>query len=993
MKKAFSALLAFVMLFQCVPARAETDEFIFTDPVRAAYNGRANAAALIKNLSFTDISNAETFEAAVRAGALNVIKAVKTSFSPGASVTNVEMLASCLRVMGLESDAIAAAARLAPTLPDGSGLLTESKIGYLNVANARGFIDGFQYRNALVQDQSSLDAATSFIFDAPVTRQQAAVWAYRAVTQMNASAFDGVSAVGVQTAGNYADWEQIRAANLTAVEALVSCGALAGANGRLVPNGALTRGDWALLFKKLDDILLSAVGAQRKSGTVGGLKRETAVKTGSGQAAQSVYVRADDGKIDVLRNYSQTSKSKPASAADAPVFREGAVSGLAGLREGDEIEYVVSPDAGEVLYVSAFAPEPVVTYVTGKFQSFNMASGEIKLKDESGTAASYTLVSGLYLRENGADYIYVDYKKKLLKDLPQDAALELRLVNSICDDIKYLGEPAVSDELRGIVLENNPDLGYLIILDNAGRKIIKDYYESELKVTKREYYQVDGGYGYITELFPHFRYNPFETDIYAVEPGDIVFIRNDAENPDYIKNISASTNYTARYGKITRINHNGEYFEMLLEYENKQTAWFDAAEGVFITSGGKPVSAEKIKPGDWARVLLNIAVLEPGLLLESPKEIVLEGEGHYVSTILKGKLSGLNPTQNRLQLSNVQELTLSGWSSYKQAANFSVAGRDIEYFYDGRQISLDYALKYFKRSDDTVYVALEGNYAGEKVRKVTFRSGRDELLGADTVIGAEGDGTFSVLRAQGQIATDGGTIVRRFGRLVDGDGIMVPDYAVVSLNGGNNAAVVDIVETPTNAGVNVGFGTVTSVDEGKSFSVNWFYTYQGARLIPTTVQPQFAIDGETVFLTASGPASIDSFLGYTDPANPSVTTQIGQRFNIITDGSRAAFVIASPPCDRAVRGVVTANDTQAGAVHLKNAEYMDALGRWRPVSNINATLTINCPRNSVTFKNNEVAGQGALKPGNLVTVLTDASLPATVSPGTYINGYFVFVEN
>jgi len=1027
MKRFVSAALILILLVHSVTVFAITDENIFTDPVRNTFRGRTGADALINNLNFTDLPGKPVFEPVARVGALNIIKGHDGAYVPNEPVSNVVMLSTVLRAMGRESDAVTNAATLMGRLPENSDLRTELKAGYLGLANQLGFINAAQFGNVLAADQSALDPATAFIYDNPVTRQQAAAWLVRGLLQLNPNAFAGTGAGSIQKTFNYSDWSQVSAANLPAVELLAASGVMVGSDGKFRPNDPLTRAELAYLYKKLDNIYYNLVGLQKRNGTVGGIKKQASVTTGSGSYGTAVYIRVSDGKIDVIRNYAQLSASAPATLREVPVFKNDAVAGLGALEEGDEIEYIVNPTTNEALYISVVKNRPITTeYVRGKYQSVTGSPGapnvasQITIKNESGDDVTFTLAEGMhvienstavvfedgkeeepnFIPENDIAYLYIDGKKQELKNLPINSTIILRLINNICDEIQYVGEPNAAEEFRGIVLENDPDLGYLVVLDNKNRRIIKDFYTDDIKVKKREYYQNDN-IGYIDEVFPYFKYNPLESDISAIEPGDIVFIVNDPDNIDYIKSISAATNYIARYGKVIRYEYNATdgYYEMLLEYENKQTSWFVVPEELFISRLGKPATADSIVIGDWARVLVNQAIIAPGYVMESAKEIMLEGAAHYISTILKGQLAGINPTQNQLLVQNVQTLTKTGWTNYKQTANFNLTGRDIEYYHNGKQISLDYALKYFKRSDGEVYIALENNYAGEKVRKVTFRFGRDELLGADTVLYSDGNGNFSVMSNAGDnISTDAGTIVRRYGRLVDGAGIAIPDYAVVSLNGGNNAAVVDIADAPTNAGVQIYRGQVLSVDEGKTFDallqrqlVPFWANYKqwNQMFLNNKV---YDIDYNTKFLTPTGLLSYDKFIDYQSAVAGDPGQVYGQFYNIITEGSRAAWIIDSPICLMpnqpslvySVRGTVYG--IEQGALHIKDAYYLAANGGSVKIASP-GTLVINLQTESVILKNNQVVGQNSVVIGNDITVITD-----TYTNMPNINGYLVFVD-
>lgn len=981
MKKITAFITLLCIILQSIPVFALTDEFIFTDPVRDTFSGRIEANALIENLKFMDMNGHWANESTTRAGSLNIVKGYDSYFYPDRAVTNGEMLSAVLRSIGMEQQAMEYA-----TLLGGNQVVPLSQshmTGYLYLAYELGFITYAQYNDTLAGDQESLAEETNFVYNRPVTRQQAAYWIYYGFRLIDENAFN-LNATNQKTY-NFSDWNNVLPQNAAAVEALVLVDALSGdSSGRLRPNESLTNGELTQIYKNLDNAYYSISDIEKRNGTVGGLMDGVQISTGSASTGRRVFVRSASGQIDVIQNFAQTQNSGTPVFYDAPVNREGTVGSMSLLQEGDEIEYLIRTETEEVLYIQVAGTKPVVTsYFTGQLLSISHFEGTITLRDESDAVVTHVMANAIYYTENNVDYIYLNENiKQTVSDLSVGSTLQLRLKNNIVDAITFIGEESLEEEFRGIVIENNTDFGYLVVIDNSGKQIVKNFYDNDIKVKKQQYYDADDEIGYIAQMFPYFKYNPTDSSIHEIEPGDIVFIRTDPDNPDYISAISASTNYIAKYGKILQYTYNGSYYEMLVEYENKQTSWFDVSPDVFISRSGKPVSSETVQVGDWAKILVNQAVIAPGYVLESAKEFILEGEGHHISTLLKAQLAGFNQVQNKLDVQNVQTLTTTGWSNYKQADSFDLSGNDVEFYADSRRISLEEAMRFYKRADNQVYIALENNYAGEKIRKVTIRSGRDELLSSDTVINTNG-GSFTTLSG-GSISTDDGTIVRRNGRLVNGTNIMIPDYAHVSLNGGRSAAVVDIYDKPDNSQAVIARGRILSVDEGNSFKVQSMSILTGNSWSYTPVSREFSIDYNTLFINESGVVSQDTFKGYTEDS------VINKVYYVVIDGSRASHIIEAPYSTKAVKGTVySVTDT---TVSLKDAYYYNnTTGAWLPVSNTNATVTINVHPNSLIAKNNQVVTSGRLTAGDNIRVMTN-NLPDKVTPGTEVDGYLILVE-
>ncbi len=986
MKKLAAFCLSAVLSASMVlSAMGETDTRIFLDPVQNTYTGRAEGEAMVKNLSFTDLApNFWAKEAIVRGGALNMVKGYDKTYQPDTAVTNQEALAFVLRVLGEENNAQAAAVTVQNQLPAGSPLRTLWSIGYLDRARQLGLITRAQYNDALATDQTTLDPAVNFVRGASATREQVADWLVRGLETANPDAFTTTSSQ--QNIYNYSDWSNLSVDKVASMEKALAAGIFKGdANGQLKPKGSLTRAEMAQVLKNMDSIYNNMMGIVKKSGTIGGIKDAQVTDTNSGLLTRDFYVRTADGNIDVLRYAFAQNVSPQIGSIDMVVFKNGTVSGATVLSEGDKIEYLVSTADNTALYVQVLGEQVVAKTVSGKLQKVDDANNQITITDATGKAYNYFMVTGLKGTDDAGDaYITINGRRQALASAPIGSNVELSLKNNVVDNINYLGEVSVVTEARGIVTDNNPALGTLTYLDNKGNQVTRFYLDGNVKVTKQPYFSRDDGIGYIAQMFPHFKYNPNDTTIDQVEPGDIVFLRFSPENPENITAVSASTNYAMKYGKITQFVNNGSFTSMAVEYENKETAWFDVPHSVYMSKDGRPIKPGDIKPGDWVRLLVNQAILEPGSIVESVKEMTLEGDEHYISNIVRGQLAGMNSVQNQLLVQNAQTLGKTGWGGYQNVANYSLADRDIEYYMDGQRISLDYAMQYLKRADGEVYIALQNNYTGEKVKKVTFRSGRDELLSPDTVITADGNGSFSILSNNGTIKTDAGTIVRRHGRLTSGNAISAPDYAVVSLNGQNTAAVVDILEAPDTSAVMIARGRVISVNDGQSFKVSSMAVLNGNEWTYSPIEREFTIDYKTLFLNDGGYVANDTFLSYGED------TVANKVYNIVINGSHADLVVDAPYATKAVRGTIY--QLEDGTASVKDAAYYDnKTGKWLPVSTTNNTLVINMVDNTIIAKNNSTVTPKDLAVGDKIRVMTNV-LPAKPAPGDEVDAVIVLVE-
>lgn len=981
-----SLLLALVMAFAHFPVFGATDEYIFTDPIANIYIGRREAENMIKNLDFTDLpGNHWAKDAVVRSGALDMVKGFDSKYSPASNVSNEEALAFILRALGREADAQAAGVAARNLFPEDSPLRTIWSLGYLTLANQMGLLTREQYNDSMIADTTDMDPLTSFVRTAPVTRERAAYWLVNGINSVYPGAFPERLQQGIYTGS---DWESVSAEMVKAVETVITNGIMTVTDGTFRPKSNLNRAEMAQVLKNMDGIYYDSAGVQKKTGTVGGFKDAQSTQTGSGHLSRQVYVRNENGKIDVLEYDVRRDTSPQSGSRDCVVLKEGKVAGLASLSEGDKIEYLVRPSDMSVLYVQVLSTELEIKTLQGILSSVDTLSGAITISSD-GKTYTYTMADRIYGNDGAAGFVFMDEQRRDAGKLPFGSAIELRLKNNVVDWITYLGEPVLVHEIRGIVKENNPELGFITVIDPRGGELTKYFYEDELKVKKKQYYDMSDEVGYISEVFPNFRYNPLESDIYQIEAGDVVFIRMDPDDPEVIESISAATNYTTRYGKIREFRTEEDISSMMIEFEDKQTAWFDFADSIFIGKAGRPITVADIQPGDWAKLLINQALIEPGYVMESVKELTIEASGHEINTIIKGQLAGINSVQNELVIQNAQTLTKQGWTDHHQIRKFSITAKDIEYYQEGKRISLDYAVRNLKRADGEVYIALEDNYAGERVRKVTFRYNRDELLDPDFVITSDNLGSFFIITNDGNISTDDGTIVVRNGRLVDGRQIMNMDFVQTSLTGQNSpltAAVVNIVPAPDFTGIVISVvrGRVLSVDEGKSFKVQSMATLAGIGWNFTPVQREFAMDYNTIFINESGVSQSGSFIGYTEES------VIDKVYTIVMEGSRASRIVDAPYTTKAVRGTIY--QISDGVIGIKNATYYDAdTGKWPTISLVNATVTVSVPVNSIIIKNNEVVSANKLAAGDQIRIMTN-DLPDPAGPGMSVTGYIIMVE-
>lgn len=971
-------LTIIIIIVNTVNIFAITDTNIFTDTVYNTYEGTEDAKATILNLKFNDINGHWAKEPITKAGAFNMVKGYGKTYKPNNAVSNQEALAFILRVVGLEEEAQAEGERLKAQAPNNS-VLSIWSTGYLSLARNMGLITNAQYTEATNQSQETLPAG-AFKRDANATREQVATWLVSAINSMEEGYLISNEQ---QSIYNYSDWQNISSEHINGVEICLDNGIMKGLNnGKFNPKGSLTRAEMAQILANLDEIYNGIFGYTKKTGTVGGIKDNQTNQTGKASLERNIYIRTNDGTVDILKYYMESSSSPQALNKDAVVYNAGSVTGLSGLREGAEIEYIVDDNFKIVKYVAVKDKNVQAKDVFGKLTQIDYLTGMVQITDSKGKTFNYYATDGLVGSDETGDFAFIDGKRMAKKDVPLGEHVTLQTKNDIITKIAYFGTANLETEIRGVVIENNPQFSYITILDNSGKEVTKNYFADDIVVEKQPYYSEEDDIGYLDQMFPNFNYDPRDTTIDKIEAGDIVFITPKKDDSSQIEKISASPNYIMKYGKVTNIVKNATKAEMTIQFENGQNALYTIPNGLFISKAGKPVNISELNSGDWVKLLVNEAILAPGETMESVKEIIIEGSGHTIGDLVKGEIGKIDTIQKEISITNSYVLGKAGWDDFKQIRKLSLSNNDIEYYYDGQRVDLAYVEKYLKRSDGQAYVALEENYAGNVVSKITFRTGRDEILEPDVIVSSDNMGTFA-LAGSNTLQTDLGTIVRKNGKLVDPSSISINDYARVSLNGDGKAAIVDIYDAPATDGIGIARGRVSAIDEGRSFTVESMSQLIGNTWTYSPVSRKFTIDGNTVFITEDGIQSIDKFIGITQDS------QIGKAFTIVYEGSKATHIIEMPYPTKFVSGTIYSKDE---GIVLKDGKFINGKGAWETVGIKDSSINLETDVNTIIIKGNKVVSANSLQKGDLVRVLTE-ELPSKMTGGVTIDARIIFVGN
>ncbi|PKM94834.1 MAG: hypothetical protein CVU84_07875 [Firmicutes bacterium HGW-Firmicutes-1] len=980
------AMVMILLIHSVYMIYGATDTSVLSEPISGVYTARTTGNAIINNLRFTDLATSHwAKEPITRLGAIEVIKGDSNGrYRPNAAVSKEEALALLIRMVGKEGEAILAAEQLAAGNATEEALKTTWSKGYMKVANSMGLITAAEYRDSIADDQTSLDPTLSFMRQNAVTREQIAKWIVEAVSTIKP---DQLTPVYTQQAiFNYTDWNNMGAEFTPYIEAVTKNKIMVGNGGRFQPKSSLTRAEFAQILKNMDKTLYDSMTIDQKGGFVAAIIDSNVIDPITGTATRSFLIRNNEGKVDQLNYEYKKNAGNQIATKDTPVYQAGAVNSMLSLKEGEAVEYLVDQETKELLYVYSKGDTKPVK-VTGILQPITgLDQGQITIKTKDGVLFTYPMRASLY--DSVGKTVRIDGKTYTSDTAPVSASVILTLLNSIVTDINYIGTETVYSEVSGIVKDNNPAFSYITIIDWNGKEITKSYNKGKVVVEKQNYYDESDEIGYIDQMFPDFRFDDRDSNVEEIEVGDIVHLKIDPTNKDYVSAISAKTNYVVKYGTVKDIAYKGaEGANIIIGYDDLSVATYEISSGIPVLKSGKNVGLLNLLPGDVVRMLINQAVLEPGNVKETVKELIIDQYGNQVANVYKGQMSTINKQQRKVTLNNSYSLTALGWGNYAPAKAFDISAADVEYFQGGKQISLEYAEKYLTQAGIEAYVVTSEYPGTEKVEKITFREGRDSVLSPSNVTYSNGLDKLTILSESNTIAMDPGTIVIKNGKLVQAGNVIAPDYAQVILNGNSSAAIVNIEPEPNNDAISVFRGRIQSIKEGESFQVQSHAVLMDVKWIYSPIPRIYNLTSSTLIYDEDGIIPFDEFVDYSD------ISKADEVYTIIAEGTNASYLVKNPYATEGVKGQVY--EVNESSIMIKDASvYSSATNKWTILSLSNNYAQMNTFTNSVIIKNNKVITKDELKLGDNIRIMTTEDLASKLLLNSKrdVDAYIIFVE-
>lgn len=538
---------------------------------------------------------------------------------------------------------------------------------------------------------------------------------------------------------------------------------------------------------------------------------------------------------------------------------------------------------------------------------------------------------------------------------------------------------------KGIVVENEPGLGYLVYRDAAGTEKVAKYYSGEIKVEKQPYYDEEDRIGYIDQLFPTFNFDNRDTTIGNIKPGDNIYIQFD--NEGYIQYISAYNDYIVRYGKVHTFNMGANSMRSLvLEDSTGRLYHYSIGQDTPISKASAPYSLGKLKEGEWVRLLVNQRILGAGQIEETVEEIVVDPDSKVISGIYRGELVSVNPYQNTIGIKNNQVLQKNGWGMYESINQLRVEPKTVGTYYLGNAVSFDYIKNRIKSLDGYVYAAVESFRGKDEAVKLNFQTKKQTTLEPTTVTYAS-PGVVKLLTGEQIYLADDAIIVRE-NRLVGPASIMVGDRIQATITGENKLAAANILQGVAEGSLEVYRGRIKRIDNYQTFEVETFSLLEDGIWYYHPTPQTFSIQANTKFLTEAGIQmnGIDEFLTYGDNSKES------EVYTIIAKGGEAVAISSMPYSKEAIRG--EAYLSASGDIRLKDTYYYDRTKkRWSLLSRKNAAVNLELSPNTVIVKEGQLVSAKAIKPGDSLMVMMEESIQDQNKQDNYTaKSYIVIVE-
>ncbi|WP_114297005.1 S-layer homology domain-containing protein [Anaerobacterium chartisolvens] len=987
------ALLSASIVLSSLPigtAAAETAE--------AVYTGVTNADVLINNMAYTDVKSADLWirEAVYETGVLELLKGYgDKNFGLSKAVSKEEAITKIYTAAGREAEAQVLAQNLDNARSEEDkkkNTLSMWADGFLQLAANEGLITANELADALDEDQAGLEPG-DFHRGAAAQRQEVAYWLARAL---------GLVPVYNQQSifNNFNDWKSADPVKVPFIEAVLSAGIMNGnGKGSFNPASAVTRTQLAQIIKNSEGLILPAAGLGRRTGIVEEIRNQGDYSGSTREELKTIDVRNTSGRLHRIELRAaagssqadeRSGKTSAGGQRDIVVYKNGTLGKSSLLKTGDRIEYIVSQD-NTVRFVKVLSSIYDTKYYVATINNVDTANllmntsvfFKLDYPDFDLSKANISFAPG---NENAVvNYRYsanvsVDTggRGSGIVSVTPETYVILTVKDNIVTAVKYLelGQDNRNTVVRGIVEDNNPELGYITLYNEDGTGNSPGGAQRLLESRTYNYGDQND-----IEVFK----NHQTADLEDIEPGDTVFLKLDGTAS--VVSVSGVDNYTVKYGKVLSRTSS----TLGVQYDDGTQQVLDVDGKAFIVYEGRAVSMSKLQNGDRVKLLLSITNKATVI-----KEITIEGDEHFISNIYKGKVSKINTASGRISIDSLQRFTNGKWVRTEQKGTNDIRiSQEYKMYFDNRAIDTTQANKYFKQAE--AYIAVEKDYGGqERAVLISFRNEEDteDVPYDDSVSHAyPSSGQFSVSKKTHTINGGEGTIVVKDGRLVSTGSISEDDKVYVVANrsydtGSYYAGVVQIGARQDDSFVQIYRARIKKINENSSFTVESFSQLNGTAWSYSNTPKTFNITYNTRIVGDEGVVGQRDFTDYGDNSYANRTVYI------VADNLNALLVTTAPYGTVNARGriySISGGDTGAGGTIISQPTDIKlteakVYGASRHMWLDSKDMELKILPGSIILKDKKVAKPSELKNGDKIRVIKRDST-------TTGEAYIIIVEN
>ena len=950
---------------------------------RIIYYGDNGANSVLNYLRYSDINvSLWSKEAVYETGALGILKGFRDAsgrFGRTVPITKEEAVAIAYRAAGREAEAQQFGNALNNSRAQANKKTDPLEVlydGFLQLAANEGLISIRNLADALNADQTTLEAG-SFNRKSPAQRQEMIYWLARTLN---------IQPEGIQQEVlNYTDWRSTDPDKLPYVEALLRKGIISGSNNRINPAQPITREQCAQIVKNAEEEVLTAVNYAKNSGIIEKITSTSDYTSDITKAGKEIYITNANGSNSMILTAAQAGTasggrdenagvSLPGQKSEIVVYKDGVMGNSSLLEKGDRL-YYISDSNNIVKYVEVVSNVGDVRYIaaqTNNVDQTNLLLDVIQLFETdypdmrdiiegnsfswSGSEKkTYRIGKGIPVSINGA--------KASLADVTNDAATILTINgNNIITEIQCvdIGINAEARRIvRGIVEENNPDLGYITLFNEDGSG------------TGSNSWAILRTFNYVDQNKTEVLRNHKSADVESVRAGDTVYLRLD-KNGD-IESVSAVDNYTTAYAKVISKMPS----QIVVEYEDGIQQILDVNDDIIVISDKMLVGIDAIKDGDRIRMLLN-----EGSKLTEIIEITIEGDEHFISNIYRGKITKLDDISDKITVLGMYVFNRGNWELTDKKGFTSIPLSDgYKIYANNKLLDIDSANRLLYNND--AYIAVEKTYGGEeRAVVISYRDSMDtEVPVTSDMISnvVSGSNSFVTANDNKKVVLSDGSIVVKYGRLVAGNSLSNNDKAYMTVNrdyssGDYYAAVIKVDEAVNQNNLAIYRGRISDIVENKSFTVESFSQLQGTDWNYYNTPKTFNITLDTRVLTDDGVLNVREFVGFGDDS------YLRRTVYVVANGTNAVLVSTAPYGIENVKGTVYASGE--GTIGLRRASVYNASKYvWDNFSD----TTVDILKNTIAIENGSIIDPAKIKKGTVVRIIKK-------DKSTTGDAYIIFVD-